>query len=232
LRSAFIEARTVGADLVVAHDQNGERLTVGAPWDDDWRWLTGDETGALLADYLLSASAGDDRLVVTTEVSSTLLWKLATEHGVRYAETAPGFGSIMRPAVANPDLRLVLGYEEASGFATNPAVPTRDGLSAAVAFLRMVSEGPSAAERLGKIMARHGWHLTDRIRIPAEAPERLAARIPPDLLSHRLRPGHVAARACTTERALDVYFEAVAASREAAERDLASLRWRVEAALA
>ena len=56
-----------------------------------WRRLTGDEIGWLLADHILRHTTGDDRLVITTLVSSSLLGRMAAAAGVHCAETFTGF---------------------------------------------------------------------------------------------------------------------------------------------
>ena len=47
------------------------------PDGERWRALTGDEIGVLLADHVLRHTTGDDRLVVTSIVSSTMLSRMA-----------------------------------------------------------------------------------------------------------------------------------------------------------
>ena len=94
--------------------------------------LGGDEIGWLLADHVLATHAGDDRLVVTTLVSSSLLSTMAAAEGVHYAETLTGFKWIAR-AVARPPgaavrVRLRAGARlpvDAVGRATRTASPPR-----------------------------------------------------------------------------------------------------------
>ena len=63
-----------GAPLALANDPDADRLGAAIPQPDgSWRRLGGDEIGWLLADHILRHTAGDDRLVVTTLVSSSLL---------------------------------------------------------------------------------------------------------------------------------------------------------------
>ena len=130
---AVAEARRVAADVVLANDPDADRLAVAfADRAGRFRVLTGDELGALLADYLLSRTTGDARLVATTVVSSSLLSSLAAEAGVDYAETLTGFKWIARAAASRPGHHLVFGYEEALGYAVSEAVADKDGLSAAL----------------------------------------------------------------------------------------------------
>ena len=86
---ALAQARRCGADLVIANDPDGDRLAVAVPDPDaagGWRTLTGDQVGALLGAYLLDrvpapADGRDDRLLVSTIVSSTLLSRIAASAG-------------------------------------------------------------------------------------------------------------------------------------------------------
>ncbi|HUV18387.1 MAG TPA: hypothetical protein VMW33_07885, partial [Ilumatobacteraceae bacterium] len=65
------EAKACGAKVALANDPDADRLGVAIPQaDGSWRRLSGDEIGWLFADYILANTSGDDRLVVTTLVSS------------------------------------------------------------------------------------------------------------------------------------------------------------------
>ncbi|WP_436793131.1 phospho-sugar mutase [Actinospongicola halichondriae] len=155
-------ATAVDADVALANDPDADRLAVAVPTSDGWRALTGDEVGVLLADHLLRHGAGGaDRLVATTVVSSSLLARLAQEHGVDFAETLTGFKWL---AQASRGRDLVLAYEEALGYCVGNLVHDKDGISAAVVFTELVgalrSEGSSVRARLDEIARRHGLHLT------------------------------------------------------------------------
>ena len=87
-----------GALLALANDPDADRLGAAIPQPDGtWRRLGGDEIGWLLADHLLTHTTGDDRLVVTTLVSSSLLGTMAADQGVHFAETFTGFKWMARP---------------------------------------------------------------------------------------------------------------------------------------
>ncbi|HKE73546.1 MAG TPA: phospho-sugar mutase [Acidimicrobiales bacterium] len=155
------------ADLVVANDPDADRLAVAVPVPGSgggWRALTGDEIGALLADWLLSRGEGADRLVVTTVVSSSLLGRLAAARGVAFAETLTGFKWIARAALDRPDLRFVYGYEEALGSCVGPLVRDKDGITAALAFAELAASekarGRSVLDRLDDLARELGVHAT------------------------------------------------------------------------
>ena len=169
LDRAVALATVEGADLVVAHDPDADRLGIAVPDGPRWRALTGNEIGWLLADHVLSTTSGPDRLVVTTVVSSSLLAALAADHGVQHARTLTGFKWIMHAAGEDPSRRLVFGYEEALGYAVGDAVRDKDGITAAIAFLDLAAglaaEGRTVVDRLDDLAHRYGRHLTDVVTL-------------------------------------------------------------------
>ncbi len=157
-------ASAAAADVGLAHDPDADRLGVIVPRDDGWARLTGDEIGVLLADHLLRQGTGPDRLVVRTIVSSRLLDAVAAFHGATAVATLTGFKHVMGAARARPDLGLVLGYEEALGFAVGDEVRDKDGIGAALVaadlVARLLAEGRTLDDRLDELAERHGLHLS------------------------------------------------------------------------
>ena len=168
-------ARNIKADVALANDPDADRLAVIIPTPDGWRHLSGDETGGLLAEYVLDNSSGRDRLVVTTIVSSRLLAAQATHHGVQYKETLTGFKWIIRPALEDPKLRLVFGYEEALGYLIGDIVRDKDGITAAVALAQLAmsakAEGRTILDLLHDLWHQYGVHRTTRRTQRFENPE-------------------------------------------------------------
>ena len=239
-----------GADLAVANDPDADRCALGIPdRDGHWRMLSGDETGVLLGDHLLSVldrSAHPNPLVATTIVSSQQLGKVAEARQARYAETLTGFKWIVRAGDG-----LVYGYEEALGLCVDPdAVLDKDGISAAVLACDLVSAlkaaGQTVNDRLDELARAHGLHTTGalpiRVSDPAQitaAMARLRAGVPSALAGEAvtdardLRPrtdavvlrtatGRVVVRPSGTEPKLKCYLEIVTPVPEGA--DLVPLR--------
>jgi phosphomannomutase len=182
--AALALARKIDADVVIANDPDADRMAVAVPAGGEWRQLTGNQVGALLAEHLLATTSGDDRLVVTTVVSSSLLAKQAARYGVRHAETLTGFKWVVRPALRDPSARFLFGYEEALGYAVNDIVRDKDGISAAVVFLQMLARlrraGSDAVGELERIAATYGRHLTAQVSVRFEGPgalERMTERM-------------------------------------------------------
>ena len=181
---ALADARRLDADLVIANDPDGDRLAVAVPSPDGWRALTGDQVGALLGAAQLrwtASVAGRRRLAATTIVSSTLLSAIAAEAGVEFAQTLTGFKWIVRAADGKPGTRFVFGYEEALGYAVGDVVRDKDGMSAALAMLRLAAEAKAAGRSLldlyDDLETAHGVHMTSQVTLRTNEPSTIMSRL-------------------------------------------------------
>jgi phosphomannomutase len=157
---ALALARKTGADVAIANDPDADRCAAAAVIGGQWRMLTGDELGVLLADDLLRR--GVTGTYACSVVSSTLLGTMAAAHGQPFATTLTGFKWIGRVP------GLAFGYEEAIGYCTDAAaVPDKDGITTLVRILALVAgltaAGSSIAERLEEIATTYGVHLTSQL---------------------------------------------------------------------
>jgi phosphomannomutase len=191
-------AADVDAEIAVALDPDADRCAIGVPTPDGWRMLSGDETGWLLGDYILSqiepGPVSEATVVASTVVSSRMLAAIANDHGARHVETLTGFKWLSRADVELPGCTLVYAYEEAIGHCVDPgAVRDKDGISAAVLACDLVAalrdQGHTVLDALDDLAVRHGVHTTTAVsRRVADADEAAAmmARLratPPDRLA-------------------------------------------------
>lgn len=158
------EAAACDAGIALCNDPDADRLGAAIPTPDGgWRRLQGDEIGWLLADHILGHTTGDDRLVVTTLVSSSLLAKMAADYGVRFAETYTGFKWIGHTVLSHPQSHFVFGYEQALGYLVCGRPLDKDGISAAVLMAEVAAlaaaDGVTLQARLDAISARYGRHV-------------------------------------------------------------------------
>jgi phosphomannomutase len=160
-------AADVEADVAIALDPDADRCAVGIPTTSGWRMLSGDETGWLLGDYILSQeparAAPETSAVASTVVSSRMLAAIAAHYGAVHVETLTGFKWLARADSNLPTATLVYAYEEAIGHCVDPAaVRDKDGISAAVLVCDLVAslkqQGRSVSDRLDELALRHGVH--------------------------------------------------------------------------
>jgi phosphomannomutase len=175
---AMARADEVQSTLVIANDPDADRLGAAVRDGAGWHVLRGDQIGWLLASAMLPAMQDPRDVVATTIVSSTLLRAMARDAGVRFAMTLTGFKWLARAA---GDGVLRLGYEEALGFAVDPEVADKDGLSAALALSHLADDlrrhGQTLMDRLDEIEARFGVHSIFQLSLRAEGPSGLGAII-------------------------------------------------------
>ena len=163
-------ARRCGAHVALANDPDADRLGAAIPQrDGSWRRLTGDEIGWLFADHILANTTGDDRLVITTIVSSSLLARMAEAAGVECEETFTGFKWIGKIVTERPDRRFVFGYEQALGYLVTNRPLDKDGISAAVMMAEItglaLADGVTLEDRLDAIAARFGRYVTAELSV-------------------------------------------------------------------
>ena len=185
-------AADVDAEIAIALDPDADRCAVGVPTPTGWRMLTGDETGWLLGDYILSGCQVP-AVVASTVVSSRMLARIAVEHGARHVETLTGFKWLARADDHVPGT-LVYAYEEAIGHCVDPAaVRDKDGISAAVLVCDLVvalrARGLSILDALDNLARRHGVHTTAAVTRRVDSPAQ-AATLMQRLRSHP--PGSLA----------------------------------------
>lgn len=166
---AFELARSVGAEFVIAHDPDADRLAVGIPdaaAEGGWRRLGGNDVGLLLGARAAKAAPAGAALS-SSLVSSPGLRVIAERHGLKYAETLTGFKWVSRVP------ELVYGYEEALGYLVNPeTVRDKDGISASMAMLDVIGDaresGTSLIDMLTQLGNEYGHFASGQVSVRVE----------------------------------------------------------------
>jgi phosphomannomutase len=169
------------ADLVVANDPDADRLAVVVPEAGEWRPMSGNEIGVLLADYVLASDPEPDSAIVASSiVSSPMLGDVAAAYGARHESTLTGFKWIVRAGRAVEQAtggRFVFGYEEALGYTVGPTVRDKDGIAAALFFTDLVADladvGQSPIDRLVELWRRHGIWVSAQVSVTRSGPDGL-----------------------------------------------------------
>ena len=165
---AFATARAAGAELIIAHDPDADRLAVAVPdpqAQDGWRRLSGNQIGLLLGWRAARLAHGSPQASLACSlVSSPGLAAVAEHYGLAFHATLTGFKWISRAP------GIVYGFEEALGYLVNPdTVRDKDGISAAVAVLGLACEargrGASLADLLDEFAQTFGHFASDQISV-------------------------------------------------------------------
>lgn len=185
---AYEEARSITADLIIAHDPDADRLAVALPDSSDpagYRPLTGNQLGLLLgwqAAERHKNSGGTTGALACTIVSSPVLREVAKAYDLQYEETLSGFKWVSRVP------GLVYGFEEALGYLTRPnLVRDKDGISAAADLLQLAlalsANGKTLWDKLDEAAERFGSFASSQITIRLDSMQQvaeLAARVRQD----------------------------------------------------
>jgi phosphoglucomutase len=160
----------IGADLLIATDPDADRLGVAVKMDYGYYYLSGNQTGALLINYILCEKKRLGLLpakgvVFNTIVTSDLGAKIARAHGLEVVSTLTGFKYIGEQAryLEGTGKTFVFGYEESFGYVIDDNVRDKDALQAlllvseAAAYYQM-TEGKTLYQVLQDIFSKYGYH--------------------------------------------------------------------------
>ena len=165
-------ADKIGADVVFGTDPDCDRIGI-VIFDENRNpiYMTGNQTGSLLINYLLSTRKEqgilpDNGIMYNTIVSSPLGAKVASLYGVETEQTLTGFkyiGDKIARAIENNGKVFQIGYEESYGYLINPAVRDKDGVQSVMLICEMASYykhlGKSLYEVFEEIQQQLGYHI-------------------------------------------------------------------------
>ena len=162
LERALALADALDADLVLATDPDGDRIGAAVPGA---RALTGNEIAALVVDHALRHHEGPPPVVVCTEVTTSLVSRVATARGARVVDhLLVGFKYIaavladLEDAGRHGDLVASLdafaaGVEESHGVLVSAAVRDKDAAQGALALASAAAEARAAGHTLLDVLA-------------------------------------------------------------------------------
>ena len=133
-------AKKNNADIVITTDPDCDRLGVAVLHNGDYIRMTGNQSAAVLLDYILSQRKeqgilAPNSVMFNTVVTSDLGDRICEEYGVSVEKTLTGFkfigDKIYRHELAG-DKVFVFGYEESYGCLISDCVRDKDAVQAAM----------------------------------------------------------------------------------------------------
>jgi phosphoglucomutase/phosphomannomutase len=174
-------AESSGTELILASDPDADRIGCAAPerqtaesrrQNDDiphseWKTLSGNQIGVLLADFLLRRLKTAQALrarVFKTLVTSDMVCRVAERFGIRcYGDVLTGFKWIGSKIDEIGPGKFVFGFEEAHGYLAGTYTRDKDGAVAAMLLAELAAEckraGKSLHEELDRLFIEYGCHL-------------------------------------------------------------------------
>ncbi|MBN9655092.1 phospho-sugar mutase [Halobacillus sp. GSS1] len=168
---AIDQGKAIGADLLMATDPDADRLGVAVPNEKgEYVVLTGNQTGALLLDYILGQSEQlpQNGLLIKTIVTSEFGRVIANSYGIRSLDTLTGFkfiGEKIREYEQSGEHTFMFGYEESYGYLVKDFARDKDAVQAAVLAAEVgahwKNQGKTLLDALDELYEKHGYFLED-----------------------------------------------------------------------
>ena len=177
-------AKTENPDIIVGTDPDADRIGVVVnAGNGDYKVLTGNQTGLLLTDYMLSSlketgKLPADGVVIKTIVTTEGARKIAESYGVEIMDVLTGFkyiGEKIHEFEINKDKQFIVGFEESYGYLAGDFVRDKDAVVASMLIAEMTlyykSKGMSLYEGLINIYKKHGFFKEELVSLELQGKE-------------------------------------------------------------
>jgi phosphoglucomutase len=169
---AIRDGKQIGADLIIATDPDADRLGIAVLNDEsEYEILTGNQTGALFLDYLLTQrqekeTIPSNAVVLKSIVTSELGRTITLAFGLPTIDVLTGFKFIAEK-ISEFELSKVhtflFGYEESYGYLIGDFVRDKDAIQASILAAEVCAyykkHGLSLYQGLMQIFEKYGYYL-------------------------------------------------------------------------
>ncbi|PWN72996.1 phospho-sugar mutase [Bacillus paranthracis] len=175
---AIRDGEKVGADVLIATDPDADRLGVAVRnHDGEFQVLTGNQTGALMLDYLLSqkkenGTLPENGVVLKTIVTSEIGRTIAKAYGLDTIDTLTGFkfiGEKIRQYEESGQYEFQFGYEESYGYLIRPFCRDKDAVQSVLFACEVAayykSQGKTLYDGLLEVFEKYGFFREDLVSL-------------------------------------------------------------------
>lgn len=159
-------------DLLLATDPDADRVGIAVKdYDGSYRLLTGNETGAMLTEYILRSrtEAGTlpkDPIIVKTIVTTKLINAICNKYNAELKNVLTGFKYIgeviLNLEKDNEEERFVFGFEESYGYLSGSYVRDKDAVVASMLICEMAAyykkQGKTLAMVMDEMYKEYGYY--------------------------------------------------------------------------
>lgn len=166
----------VKPDLLLATDPDSDRVGIAVKVDNGYRLMTGNETGILLIDYILSCRKANGTLpknpvAVKTIVTSKLVERICEKYSCELRNVLTGFKYIGEQILGleqnNEESRYVFGFEESYGYLAGTYVRDKDAVVASMLICEMAAyyrkQGKSLSEVMNSLYEEYGYYINQTL---------------------------------------------------------------------
>ncbi|EDX67219.1 MULTISPECIES: phospho-sugar mutase [Bacillus] len=160
----------IKADVLIATDPDADRLGVAVRnHDGEYQVLTGNQTGALMLDYMLSQKKEkgilpENGVVLKTIVTSELGRTVANSYGLDTIDTLTGFkfiGEKIKQYEESGQYNFQFGYEESYGYLIKPFCRDKDAVQSVLFACEVAAyykaQGKTLYDGLLEVFEKHGY---------------------------------------------------------------------------
>ena len=171
-------AKENDVDLIIGTDPDCDRVgIVVRDGNGEYQTFTGNQTGALLCEYILSQkkankTLADNSVIIKTIVTTELAAAIAKAYGVEIMNVLTGFkyiGEKMTEFAATGSNTYVFGFEESYGYLAGTHARDKDGVVATMLIAEMAAyyktKNMSLYEALLDIYERYGYFAEKTVSI-------------------------------------------------------------------
>ncbi|EJQ57107.1 MULTISPECIES: phospho-sugar mutase [Bacillus] len=175
---AIRDGEKVGADVLIATDPDADRLGVAVRnHDGEFQVLTGNQTGALMLDYLLSqkkenGTLPENGVVLKTIVTSEIGRTIAKAYGLDTVDTLTGFkfiGEKIKQYEESGQYEFQFGYEESYGYLIRPFCRDKDAVQSVLFACEVAayykSQGKTLYDGLLEVFKKYGFFREDLVSL-------------------------------------------------------------------
>ncbi len=183
---AIALAKERSADIILATDPDCDRVgAVVKNIDGEYQMLTGNQTGALLVNYILASLKEKNKLpqdgaIIKTIVTSEMGRDIARHYGIKTIDTLTGFkyiGEKIKEFELTKESTFLFGYEESFGYLAGTYARDKDAVVAAMLICEMAAyylkRGMTIYEGLLELYSCHGFYAEELKSITLKGKEGL-----------------------------------------------------------
>lgn len=175
---AIKNAEELDGEIIIGTDPDCDRVgLVVKDQEGQFVPLNGNQTGALLLNYVLSSLDKQGKIpengaVVKTIVTSEIGRDIASKYNVTTFDTLTGFkyiAELMQKFEDAGDYSFLFGYEESYGYLSGTFVRDKDAVIASMLICEMAAyykrKGKTLLDVLNDIYSEHGYYIDDTVSL-------------------------------------------------------------------